>query len=77
MSVQVITSEGAKWYGSLDQESKYQALIEWARARHAMESLVPRPRNRSHRFSGYIRISDGDDQVIVDPQNPTQRDPPS
>jgi hypothetical protein len=56
--VQVITPEGTEWYGDLDKEAHYQALIDWARACHTTKSLMPRPENETlapHRFCGFIQ----------------------
>jgi predicted metal-binding protein len=56
--VQVITSEGTVWYGSLNDEAQYEALITWARACHAARSLLPRPKELEPlRFVGYIQPS--------------------
>lgn len=53
--VQVVTPEGVEWYGRLDEEAHYEALIEWARACHAARSLLPRPSALEvHRFGGFI-----------------------
>jgi len=57
--VQVLTPEGIEWYGRLEREAHYDALIEWARACHAAGALLPRPTLlASHRFAGYIGPSD-------------------
>ncbi len=53
--VQVITPEGIEWFGQLDEEAHYDALIEWARACHASKDLLPRPAPlMRHSFDGYI-----------------------
>jgi cobaltochelatase CobN len=55
--VQVITPEGTEWYGELDKEAHYQALIDWARACHATKSLMARPETLApHRFCGLIQV---------------------
>jgi hypothetical protein len=52
---QIIVPEGIEWYGRLDQEGQYDALIEWARACHAAKVVLPRPVLLApHRFEGYI-----------------------
>lgn len=37
--VQVVTPAGTEWFGHLDQETQYDALIDWARACHSAKLL--------------------------------------
>lgn len=56
--VQIITPAGIEWYGRLDEDAHYDVLIEWARACHAAQSLLPRPSIlESHLFDGFIEGS--------------------
>lgn len=53
--VQIVTPAGIEWYGRLDEDAHYDALIEWARACHAAHSLLPRPSSfEAHQFDGFI-----------------------
>lgn len=54
--VQVITPEGTEWYGRLDSEAHYDALVAWARACHATNRLMSRPEElAAYRFDGFIQ----------------------
>jgi hypothetical protein len=56
--VQIITAAGIEWYGLLNEDAHYDALMEWARACHASQSLLPRPETlESHLFDGFIEGS--------------------
>jgi (2Fe-2S) ferredoxin len=56
--VQVITPDGIEWYGKIDQDRLYDALIEWARACHRERKLLPRPSAlEAYRFEGFIAYS--------------------
>lgn len=56
--VQIVTPDGIEWYGRLDEGAHYDALIEWARACHVAQSLLPRPFPlETHRFDGFIKGS--------------------
>jgi (2Fe-2S) ferredoxin len=53
--VQIVTPSGIEWYGSIDEDSYYDELVEWARACRAENALLPRPsRLVSLQFNGYI-----------------------
>jgi cobaltochelatase CobN len=52
---QIITPNGTIWFGRLNDDTHYDALIEWARACHTTEKLVPLPSILSSlEFNGYI-----------------------
>jgi cobaltochelatase CobN len=50
----VVTAEGTSWYGRLDGDAHYDALIAWARSCVAGQSVAPIPeilaRHRFERF---------------------------
>ena len=50
----ILTSEGSEWYGHLEGDLVYEALIDWARDCAVAGAVVPRPhclaRHRFHRF---------------------------
>jgi cobaltochelatase CobN len=52
----VLTPTGAHWYGLLDRDAHYDALISWARALVASGTTPPLPRELEHlrltRFPG-------------------------
>ncbi len=54
----ILTPEGDEWYGHLEGDAVYQALIDWARACDVAGYIVPRPsclaQHRFHRFVGGI-----------------------
>lgn len=53
--VQIVTPSGTEWFGRLDQDSHYEALIDWARSCHSAKELLPRPSSLAVlRFDGYI-----------------------
>jgi len=53
--VQIITPSGIEWFGRLEEETHYDALIDWARACRRSAAVVPRPALLSaHQFEGYI-----------------------
>ena len=39
----VMTSDGAEWFGGIDDEAVFAAVIAWARSCQAAESLLPLP----------------------------------
>lgn len=59
--VQVITDMGQEWYGRLEDEQPYDALIDWARACHRTKALLPRPdllaRYRFERFQTPVQCA--------------------
>jgi cobaltochelatase CobN len=53
--VQIITSDGIKWFGRLEEDAHYDALIDWARACRTACAIVPGPTLLSaYKFEGYI-----------------------
>jgi (2Fe-2S) ferredoxin len=53
--VQIITADGTEWYGRLDQDAHYEAIIDWARACNAAKAILPRPASLAvNQFEGYI-----------------------
>jgi cobaltochelatase CobN len=53
--IQIIMPDGIEWFGQLEKDEHYDALIDWARACSTAGMIVPRPAllNR-YRFDGYI-----------------------
>jgi cobaltochelatase CobN len=50
----VVTAEGARWYGLLDGDAHYDALIDWARACVAEGRPLPPPEAlAAHRFDRF------------------------
>jgi predicted metal-binding protein len=50
----VVTPQGTEWYGRLDGDAHYDALIEWARACVAESSALPLPESLApHRFERF------------------------
>ena len=39
----VMTADGAEWFGGIDDEAVFEAVIAWARACQAAETLLPLP----------------------------------
>jgi len=55
----VVTSAGTEWYGNLDGDAHYDALIAWARASAAAGAVVPLPELlEPHRFDRFAAPSD-------------------
>lgn len=71
--VQVITDEGQEWYGRLEDDGPYDALIDWARACHKAKALLPRPHALvPHRFERFAQVP----MPRKTPTNPHRLDPP-
>jgi hypothetical protein len=52
---QIITPNGTIWFGRLNDQAQYDALIEWALVCHEAKKLVPVPAIlTSLEFNGYI-----------------------
>jgi hypothetical protein len=55
----VMTAAGTEWFGGIDDEGVFTAVIDWARACHAAQALLPVPavleRHRFRRFAGPAR----------------------
>ena len=50
----VVTAEGTQWYGRLDGDDHYDALIDWARACLAEGGVRPLPQwLEAHRFERF------------------------
>jgi hypothetical protein len=50
----LVTAEGTAWYGRLDGDAHYDALIAWARACLAAGTALPAPRElAAHRFDRF------------------------
>jgi cobaltochelatase CobN len=52
----IVTAEGTSWYGRLEGEAPYDALIAWARAAADADAgtLLPPPRElEAHRFDRF------------------------
>jgi len=39
----VMTAAGTEWFGGIDDEAVFEAVIAWARACHAAEAFLPLP----------------------------------
>jgi hypothetical protein len=39
----VMTAAGTEWFGGIDDEAVFEAVIVWARACQAAEALLPLP----------------------------------
>jgi cobaltochelatase CobN len=52
----VLTAEGAQWFGRIEGDARYEAIIDWARACVAAGSTLPLPEileaHRLQRFGG-------------------------
>lgn len=58
----VVTSAGTEWYGNLDGDAHYDALIAWARASAAAGAVAPLPELlEAHRFNRFAALSDSAD----------------
>ena len=39
----LMTAAGTEWFGGIDDDAVFEAVIAWARACHAAEALLPLP----------------------------------
>jgi (2Fe-2S) ferredoxin len=55
--VLVLTAEGAQWFGRVESEAQYDALVEWARDCRRAQAALPLPEwlqaHRIARFESY------------------------
>jgi hypothetical protein len=61
----VVTAEGTQWFGRLENDALYDALIEWARSCHQAGMRLPLPESiQALRFERFetAPASDGQDQ---------------
>ncbi len=50
----IVTAEGTRWYGRLDGDAHYDALIAWARQCQAEQTVLPDPEAlTAHRFERF------------------------
>jgi cobaltochelatase CobN len=41
--VVLVTAQGTQWFGRIETDAAYDALIDWARTCHELGSIVPLP----------------------------------
>jgi hypothetical protein len=52
--VLILTPTGSEWLGLIDGDADYDLLIDWARACHSEQALVPLPEKLlAHRFERF------------------------
>lgn len=54
----VMTASGTEWFGGIDDEAVFEAVIAWARACHAAAALLPLPSVlAAHRFQRFAEVA--------------------
>jgi cobaltochelatase CobN len=54
----VMTAAGTAWFGGIANEEVFESVIDWARACHASDALLPLPADlERHRFERFAEVA--------------------